>query len=180
MTVKVSVVVGNPKPQSRTLRVATTLADHLFAPGSYELTVIDLADHESDIFAWPSDKMAALNAAVAESNLAIFASPTYKATYTGLLKAFLDRYPANGLAGVVAIPVLTIADGTHTMAPTHNFAPLLAELGAIVPGRGFAFVSTQMDKLDEIVAEAASEYRANFARLATLAEHAAQPEGAAL
>jgi FMN reductase len=170
MTTHVSVVVGNPKPQSRTLTVATTLVEHLLEPGSYESTVIDLADHSEEIFAWPSERMAMLNAQVAESDLVIFASPTYKATYTGLIKAFLDRYPANGLAGVVAIPVLTIADGTHTMAPTHNFAPLLAELGAIVPGKGFAFISSQMDRLDEIVGAAASEYRSNLARVAALAD----------
>jgi FMN reductase len=179
MTVKAAVVVGNPKPQSRTLKVATTLVEHVLDPGTYELTVIDLADYERDIFAWPSEKMATLNAEVAESDLVVFASPTYKATYTGLLKAFLDRYPANGLAGVVAIPVLTIADGTHSMAPTHNFAPLLAELGAIVPGRGFAFVSSQMDKLDELVSVAASEYRTNLTRLANLAAHTSSLEGAA-
>lgn len=41
-----------------------------------------------------------LNARVAESDLAVFASPTYNATFTGLLKAFLDRYrPVNVLAG---------------------------------------------------------------------------------
>jgi FMN reductase len=169
MTTSVSVVVGNPKPQSRTLKVATTLVEHLLTPGSYEMTVIDLADHASEIFTWPSEEMAALNAKVADSDLVVFASPTYKATYTGLLKAFLDRYPAGGLEGVVAIPLLTIADGTHTMAPTHNMAPLLVELGAVVPGRGFAFVSSQMDKLDEVTAAAAATYRANIARVAALA-----------
>jgi FMN reductase len=169
MTTTVSVVVGNPKAQSRTLKVAVTLVEHLLEPGSYELSVIDLADHVEHIFAWPSDEMAALNAQVAHSDLVVFASPTYKATYTGLLKAFLDRYPANGLEGVVAIPLLTIADATHTMAPTHNVAPLLVELGAVVPGRGFAFVSSQMDRLDELVAAAASGYRANIARVAALA-----------
>ncbi|MBA8816742.1 FMN reductase [Microbacterium halimionae] len=169
MTVKVSVVVGNPKPQSRTLKVATTLVEHLFADDTYDLKVIDLADHQSEIFAWPSEEMSALNAHVAESDLVVFACPTYKATYTGLLKAFLDRYPANGLAGVVAIPVLTGADLTHSMGPTVNLAPLLVELGAIVPGRGFYFVASQMDKIDELVAAAASEYRSNFAKVAFLA-----------
>lgn len=165
MTISVSVVVGNPKPQSRTLRVATTLVEHLLDEGSYDLTVIDLSDHEHEIFAWPSETMAGLNARVAESDLVVFASPTYKATYTGLLKAFLDRYPANGLAGVVALPVLTGADQTHSMGPTHTLAPILAELGAIVPGRGFYFVASHMDRLDELVGAAAAEYRANLARL---------------
>ena len=169
MALKATIVVGNPKPKSRTLKVAETLVEKLLREGSYELEVIDLAEHTAEIFAWPSDEMAALNARVAESDLAVFASPTYKATYTGLLKAFLDRYPANGLAGVTAIPVLTGADLTHSMGPTVNLAPLLVELGATVPGRGFYFVAGQMDRLDEIVETAAQEYIANLDRLAAVA-----------
>jgi Predicted flavoprotein len=169
MALKATIVVGNPKPKSRTLKVAETLVEKLLAPGSYDLEVIDLADHTAEIFAWPSDRMAALNARVAESDLAVFASPTYKASYTGLLKAFLDRYPANGLSGVTAIPVHTGGDLSHAMGPTVNLAPLLVELGAVVPGRGFYFVAGQMDHLDEIVEQAAAEYAVNLARLATVA-----------
>ncbi|TFU32118.1 NADPH-dependent oxidoreductase [Microbacterium paludicola] len=171
---KVTVVVGNPKPQSRTRKVAELLVEKLLAPG-YELEVIDLADHTDEIFAWPSEKLAALNASVAESDLVLFASPTYKATYTGLLKAFLDRYPANGLAGVTAIPVHTGADFTHAMGPTVTLAPLLAELGAIVPGRGFYLALSQMEQLDEVVEQAAREYATNFARLALVAQGTTSP-----
>ncbi|NQX35002.1 NADPH-dependent FMN reductase [Herbiconiux sp. VKM Ac-2851] len=173
MALKVTIVVGNPKPKSRTLKVAETLVEKLLVPGSYELEIIDLADHTGEIFAWPSDTMAALNERVAASDLAVFASPTYKASYTGLLKAFLDRYPANGLAGVTAIPVHTGGDLTHAMGPTVNLAPLLVELGAVVPGRGFYFVAGQMDHLDEIVSQAAAEYARNLARLAVVAGAAA-------
>lgn len=169
MTLRVSIIVGNPKPRSRTLKVAETLVEKLLASGSYEVETIDLADYTDEIFAWPSERMAALNASVAASDVAVFASPTYKATYTGLLKAFLDRYPANGLAGVTAIPVLTGADLSHSMGPTVNLAPLLVELGATVPGRGFYFVAGQMDHLDEIVQAAADEYTANLRRLASVA-----------
>lgn len=169
MTLKVSIIAGNPKPQSRTLKVAQTLVEKLLEAGSYEVEVIDLAEHVEEIFAWPSEKMAALNASVAASDVAVFASPTYKATYTGLLKAFLDRYPANALAGVTAIPVMTGADQTHSMGPTVNLAPLLVELGATVPGRGFYFVTGQMDHLDEVVQNAADEYAANLRSLSNAA-----------
>ena len=168
MALKATIVVGNPKPRSRTLKVAETLVDKLLVPGSYDLEIIDLADHSASIFTWPSEEMAALNARVAESDLAVFASPTYKASYTGLLKAFLDRYPANGLTGVTAIPVHTGADLSHAMGPTVNLAPLLVELGAVVPGRGFYFVAGHMDQLDELVEPAAAESTANLARLATV------------
>jgi len=166
MSLNVSIVVGNPKPNSRTRRIAELLLEKLLEPGTYAAEVIDLAEHVDEIFAWPSERMSALNAAVAGSDLAVFASPTYKATYTGLLKAFLDRYPANGLAGVVAIPIHSGADFVHTMGPTFTLSPLLVELGAIVPGRGFYLSLTQMDRLDEVVEAAAAEYAANLRRLA--------------
>ncbi|WOF22470.1 NAD(P)H-dependent oxidoreductase [Microbacterium betulae] len=166
MSLRVAVVVGNPRPLSRTRRVAELLVEKLLSPGSYELEVIDLADHVDEIFAWPSDELAGLNASVAESDLVVFASPTYKATYTGLLKAFLDRYPANGLAGVTAIPVHTGADFTHALGPTFTLSPLLAELGAAVPGRGFYLALSQLEQLDEVVEAAAAEYAANLAGLA--------------
>lgn len=169
MALKAVIVVGNPKPKSRTLRVAKTLVEKLLTPGTYELEIIDLADHLDEIFAWPSDKMAALNEQVANSDLAIFASPTYKASFTGLIKAFLDRYPANGLAGLTAIPVHTGGDLRHAMGPTVNLAPLLMELGAVVPGRGFYFVIDEMDRLDQIAGRAAAEYGANLTGLAAVA-----------
>src|SRR6476620_11148401 len=155
---KVSIVVGNPKPMSRTRRIAELLAEKLLEPGEHQVEVIDLADYAEQVHSWPSETMQALNQSVAESDLALFASPTYKATYTGLLKAFLDRYPANGLSGVTAIPVHTGADFGHAMGPTFTLSPLLAELGAIVPGRGFYFALSQMDELESVVDAAASEY----------------------
>lgn len=166
---RATIVVGNPKPASRTRRVAEVLVDKLLEPGTYDLEVIDLADHTDEIFVWPSERMSRLNALVAESDLVVFASPTYKATYTGLLKAFLDRYPANGLAGVTAIPVHTGADFTHAMGPTFTLAPLLTELGATVPGRGFYLALSQLDRLDEVVEAAAAEYAANARRVAGVA-----------
>jgi FMN reductase len=154
---KVTVLVGNPKPQSRTLRVALAVVENLLLDDAYDLTTIDLADHTAHLFEWPSDEMSRLSATVASSDLVVVASPTYKATYTGLLKAFLDRYPHNGLRGVIVIPVMTGADPTHSMGVDVNLRPLLIELGASAPTRGLYFIASQMDQLDEIVSSWASE-----------------------
>jgi len=154
---KVTVVVGNPKPKSRTAQIATCVVEHLCAADTYSLALIDLADRGDEIFAWPSEKMTKLNEQVAASDLVIFASPTYKGTYTGLLKAFLDSYPNLGLAGVVAIPVMTGADTRHALAPEVSLRPLLVELGAVVPTQGLYFVMDQMDEIDEVVGAWARE-----------------------
>ncbi|QEW04856.1 NAD(P)H-dependent oxidoreductase [Microbacterium lushaniae] len=164
----VSVVVGNPKANSRTLEVAKTLAECLLVPGTYDMSVIDLAEHAGDIFDQTAASVNEAVARVAGSDLAIFAAPTYKAAYTGLLKAFLDRYPSDGLSGVTAIPLLTGADLGHSLAPSATLTPLLTELGAVVPGRGFYFVTSQMDSMRDIVQRAAEVYVRNMGQVARL------------
>ncbi|GAA4556900.1 NAD(P)H-dependent oxidoreductase [Pseudonocardia xishanensis] len=159
---RVTVVVGNPKPRSRTREVGEALVERLLPGCAPE--VIDLVDHAGELFAWPSETMDGLTARVASSDLVVIASPTYKATYTGLLKAFLDRYPANGLAGVVALPVLTGAGPAHSLGVNVHLAPLLAELGATVPGRGAYIVTSTADRGDQAVAEAADRFGASLAR----------------
>jgi hypothetical protein len=64
--IKVNVVVGNPKAQSRTARIATRLVETLLAPDSYELSVIDLAEHTHRVFDWPSEEMGDADAVLAE------------------------------------------------------------------------------------------------------------------
>ncbi|MGB4777823.1 NADPH-dependent FMN reductase [Microbacterium sp.] len=83
----------------------------------------------------------------------VVASPTYKAAYTGLLKAFLDRYDSGGLGGVTAIPILTIGSPAHALAVEHTLRPLLVELGASVPTRGIAFPAAETDDRTRIVKE---------------------------
>ena len=48
----------------------------------------------------------------------IVASPTYKATYTGLLKLFLDRIAGGALAGVTAVPVMLGGHWRHSLRRT--------------------------------------------------------------
>ena len=147
-----AVVVGNPKPHSRTFAVASAVAQSVAARLDGAVTMeVDLALVADEIFKWPSDEMVRLNESVASCDVLIVASPTYKATYTGLLKAFLDRYPSNGLGGVVAIPVMTGASQLHAMSIDTGLRPLLVELGASVPTRGLYFLMSQMPDLEQVV-----------------------------
>jgi FMN reductase len=136
--VRIAVVVGNPKPASRTLGVATAVADVLSAElGVAERhLIVDLAEHAGDLFDWGAPRLTELTAEVASAGLIVAASPTYKATYTGMLKAFFDRYGSNGLAGSVAVPLMTGGAPIHALAVEVHLRPLLVELGAAVPTRG--------------------------------------------
>ena len=68
------------------------------------------------LFDAAATELSRLTAEVAADDIVIFASPTYKASYTGMLKAFLDRYGSNGLAGTIAVPVMTGGWAGHSLA----------------------------------------------------------------
>ncbi len=152
---QVSVVIGNPNPGGRTTRVAETLAQHavaaLGASAQATINTIELAHVASRLFTWEDAELAALNQQVATSDLVITACPTYKASYTGLLKAFLDRYGNNGMAGTVAIPLMLGAAPQHALAVETHLRPLLIELGASVPTRGLYILESQMDDLEAVL-----------------------------
>jgi len=157
----IAVVVGNPKAGSRTLRVAVAVAQQLQdIPGNgTDHLVVDLAEYASALFELDSRTVKELLHSVATSDVVVVASPTYKATYTGLLKAFLDRYDNDALARTVCIPVMTGAAPIHALAPEVHLRPLLVELGASTPTRGLFVTEQQFDDLEAVVAAWATTAR---------------------
>jgi len=153
-SVRIAVVVGNPKRLSRTFQVASAAACALAAAlqRPADITEVDLADYARQVFDQDNPAMVRLAAEVPGHDVIIAASPTYKATYTGLLKAFFDRFPANGLAGIAAVPVMVGAARLHALAPEVHLRPLLVELGAVVPSRGLFVTEGDLDRLECIAA----------------------------
>jgi FMN reductase len=130
----VAVVVGNPKPASRTLAAAELVAQRL--TGAPADLVIDVVTLGPGLLGWGDPGVAAAVEAVRKADVLVCASPTFKATYTGLLKLFLDQFPADSLAGVTAFPLMLGAGPGHALAPELLLRPVLVELGASCPARG--------------------------------------------
>jgi FMN reductase len=156
----VGVVVGNPKPKSRTLdvglAVARAAAEAGGLPASDEL-IVDLADLGPHLFDWSSTDVRAAVDAVAGCSLLVVASPTYKATYTGLLKSFLDWFGTTGLNGVTTVPVMVGAGPAHALAVEVHLRPLLVEIGATLPTRGLYVVEADLPRVDAVVSEWAAD-----------------------
>jgi FMN reductase len=131
----VTVVTGNPKPDSRTLAAATLLATKL--SGAEPDRTIDVITLGAGLLGWGDPTVAAAVESVATSRLAVVASPTFKATYAGVLKLFLDQFATgDGLAGVVVVPLMLGARPMHAMAPDLLLKPVLVEIGATCPAPG--------------------------------------------
>lgn len=142
-TPRAGVVVGNPKPASRTFQAAVHVVEQL--TGATPELAFDLAAFGSGLLDWSDAEVGAAVEAVRGLDLVVFASPTYKASYTGLLKVFLDRFPSNGLDGVVAVPLMLGAGPGHQLAPEVFLKPVLAELGAVLPTRALYVLDSAYD-----------------------------------
>jgi FMN reductase len=153
---RVAVVVGNPKPRSRTYQAACLVADRL--AGRPADLVVDLADLGPGLLDWANAEVAATVAEVVASDLVVFASPTYKGAYTGLLKLFLDRIGTGALAGLTAaVPLMLGGDLRHGLAPEVFLKPVLNELGASCPAPGLFLLEADYQggpALDQWVARA--------------------------
>jgi FMN reductase len=68
--------------------------------------------------------------AVAEADAIVIATPIYKASYTGVLKAFLDLLPQDGLKDKVVLPLATGGSQSHMLALDYALRPVLHALDA--------------------------------------------------
>jgi FMN reductase len=152
---KTAVLVGNPKAKSRTLEAGVLVAKKL--TGAEPDAVLDLVELGPALLEWDNAKVKTAIETVRSCNVLVVASPTFKATYTGLLKLFLDQIPSDGLAGITAFPVMLGAGPAHLLAPELLLKPVLVELGAICPAVGLYLIDKSFaedPRLDAWIARA--------------------------
>jgi FMN reductase len=154
MSRSIVAVVGNPRPESRTHQLARTLSSELRAalPGS-QTSEVDLAGLGSRVLDASDPEASEAVARVLGADLLVVASPTYNATYSGLLKAFLDRLDHRALEGSRAVPILLGGAPDHRLAVDLHFTPLLLELGAAVPVRGLFVLESEVEQFPATAAE---------------------------
>jgi FMN reductase len=157
-------VVGNPRPESRTHAIARQLAAALARELDGSTAEVDLAVLGAKVMDFDDAQAREATELVLAADLLVVASPTYKATYSGLLKAFLDRFGGGSLAGTPAVPVLLGGAPNHTLAVDVHFTPLLVELGASVPVRGLFVLESAVPEFETFAGEWAAQHAAVLGR----------------
>jgi FMN reductase len=177
-----TVVVGNPKANSRTLAAAVELGHILSvaaagAEPAAQPGVVDLSALGPYLFSWGHPEVAAAVATVMSADLLVVASPTYKAAPTGLLKAFLDQFAHDALAGRATVPVMVGGAPDHALAVETQLRPVLIEIGGSCPTRGLYLLESDLGDLPGALA---SWLPVNLPPLAAVARAAAQRRAAGL
>lgn len=162
-TISVTVLIGHPRSGSRTVTVAQQVTKTLRAAlGDYavdmaEPDIVDLSGYGVTLAtqlagARFDGPVGAALRLVSRPGLLIVVSPTFKGSYTGLLKMFFDLLPRDGLVGpCVAVPVVTAGLSHHRGIAERHLRPLLRELGAEVPVDGLCVGESDFDAVERAV-----------------------------
>lgn len=156
-------LTGNPRPESRTHTLARTLAAAIAQQlGAEAPSDVDLAALGPRVLDHDDEQAQEATEEVLGADIIVVASPTYKATYSGLLKAFLDRFGTGSLAGSAAVPILLGGAPNHLLAVDVHFTPLLLELGAAVPTRGLFVLEPEVEAFSAVAAAWSARHAASL------------------
>ncbi len=125
-------IAGSPASPSRCAAALATSRDLLERRGLHT-AAINLRDLPPEGLLWarcddPAIQRAA--ALVAQAHAIVVATPVYKASFSGLLKSFLDLLPGDALAGKGVLPIATAGSLAHCLVLEYALKPVLAALGA--------------------------------------------------
>lgn len=154
---KIVVVSGNPRAGSRTSALAVAVG--VAVAGGVPPTVIEVGELGVGLLTPGDEATAAALAALREAEILVVATPTYKGSYTGVLKVLLDQLPARALAGKLAVPVVTAGIAPQAAAAEALLRQLLTELGADVAA-GLPVVEADLPETEAI----AGRYAETFER----------------
>ncbi len=143
---KAVIISGNPKPASRLTGLIHYVRDRLSAASAFggQVDVAALPAEDLIRARFDSPAVAEAHALVAAADAVIIASPVYKASYTGVLKTYLDLLPQKGLADKIVTPLFIGGTIAHLLAIDYALKPVLAALGAKRFTTGVYAVDTQV------------------------------------
>jgi FMN reductase len=157
-------VSGSPSLRSKTSVVLAIVANRALAAGAAVQTV-SVRDFPADALLFADVAHASLQtflAQVAWADAIVIATPIYKASYTGVLKALLDVVPPGAFAGKAVLPLATAGTLAHFLALDFALRPVLSFLGARdTLGNVFLLESSFRDAAAGVLEEAAEERLSN-------------------
>ena len=141
----VVVISGHPRPGSRTWQLAMAVGKRFAARrGQATFVSVDVAELGPALLRPADGATGKALLEVQDATVLIVATPAYQGTYSGALKVLLDQLPANALAGVIAVPVVTAELQAQADAAEAFLARLLSQLGADVVDFGLTATGPEL------------------------------------
>jgi FMN reductase len=145
----VSIISGSPSEQTRLNGVLQYVANH-FQRGEITPEIINVRDLPAkDLIQarFESEEIVKANKKVENSDIIVILTPVYKASFSGVLKTYLDLLPQNSLEGKTIIPIAVGGTLGHLLMIDYALKPVLAALGATHILKGVYILDSQIKKL---------------------------------
>jgi FMN reductase len=124
-------LAGSPSANSRSTALLRHVLDR-FSDGSAhtEIVLRDLPPAALVRADFDDPAIRRAREQVAAAKLVVIATPIYKASYSGLLKTFLDLLAQDALRGKTVLALGTGGSAAHLLALDYALKPVLSALGA--------------------------------------------------
>lgn len=101
---------------------------------------------------------------VVEADVIVLLTPIYKASYTGILKTFIDLIPQKGFEEKIVWPVAIGGTAHHLLAIDYTLKPLAITLGATQIAKSVFVQEQQVTKVDAFVYNVELEIQGRLAQ----------------
>lgn len=147
----IAIISGSPTHPSRSYAIASHVKNVLSAQG-HQIEHINVRDLPPEDLVYANFQSPAIKQALEKIQQAqgiIVISPVYKASYTGVLKAFIDLIPEKGLAEKIILPIASGGTIAHLLSLEYALKPLFSVLGSQEVFTGVYLVDSQFSYNEE-------------------------------
>lgn len=130
---KVVILSGSPGSSSRLNGMTNYIRQALSEAGlqTAAINVVDLPPEDLVYTRFDSPSILAANQLIDEADAVVIASPVYKASFTGVLKAYIDLLPQKGFEKKIITPIFIAGSMAHLLSIDYSLKPVLASMGAL-------------------------------------------------
>ncbi|MDR4946720.1 NADPH-dependent FMN reductase [Neobacillus cucumis] len=146
---KVLIISGSPTEETRLNGVLHDVLNQ-FREIGIPPEVINVRQFPSEALIqakFDHEEIIAANKKVEDSNIIVILTPVYKASYSGVLKTYLDLLPQNGLEGKTILPIAVGGTFGHLLMIDYSLKPVFTALGATHILKGAFILDSQIKKL---------------------------------
>ncbi|WP_413381103.1 NADPH-dependent FMN reductase [Alkalihalobacillus sp. 1P02AB] len=141
------IISGSPYKSSR-LNGLITYAQQFYARKGVKAEVLHVTDIPAEALIqaqFNHEKVKEFNKKVDKADLVIVASQVYKASFTGVLKTYLDLLPQDGLKDKSVLPFVIGGSLAHLLMVDYSLKPVLSALGAKWIAKGLYTVESDVN-----------------------------------
>ncbi|MGG1662101.1 NADPH-dependent FMN reductase [Brevibacillus sp. NRS-1366] len=147
----IAIISGSPSASSRLNGIVEGLQAELLEAGAAVqiITLRELPPEDLIYTKFDSPFITKALGEIEKADAVVVATPIYKASYTGVVKCFLDMIPQKGLLGKATLPVVIGGTIGHLLVIDYALKPVLAAIGAKHQLQGIFAQDTQVARNED-------------------------------